>query len=62
MDNKSYTGAFYTYGKHSAYGTGHTNTRPSYAAGFNASRSDPVYSNSDTVTPKSLTTFLLIKY
>ena len=29
---------------------------------FNASRSNPIYGNSDTVTPESLTTFMLIKY
>ena len=29
---------------------------------FDASLSSPTYNNSDTVTPASLTTFLLIKY
>ena len=29
---------------------------------MNASRSNPIYNNSETVTPESLTTFVLIKY
>ena len=29
---------------------------------MNASRSNPIYNNSDTVTPESLTTLVILKY
>jgi len=54
------TGAFYDAGSSADTGVG--NTQDSSVLGFDASRSNPIYGNSETVQPSSLVCLKIIKY
>lgn len=60
--SQSFTGAFYAYamGSGAAEGGGSSSNRPDL--GFDASLSNEIYGNSDTVTPLSLSILFCIKY
>lgn len=59
---RDFTGAFYAYatGSGAAEGGGSSSNRPDL--GFDASLSNEIYGNSDTVTPLSLSILFCIKY
>lgn len=56
------SGAFYSDGQGGYRGHGHDNAAVNPRVGFNASRSNPIYSKSDTVQPPAIKVRVVTRY